>query len=534
MTRPNQQLQRRHNSDPIYQLAPEQEQMFQQNAKNVTDKQRMAVENNKRYDVKKSGEVSIYNNNNYIEQETIDEAFRQAMTGSNKTADYEAVKNVQSNGGKQQFPLKASRGTQYMLDGESVLQFDFGGTGATALQRGRLEKRYATHEDEANINSQLPMKDMKYTSRLGKFFRACFSWLPGVWSTRKRDEYVRNYNEAAAFNRQQAKEAYGESVTLIKNGKRKTFEYIRRKDEKNEETNAVKTRYTFAGPTLMNGGDYQLDNLEEYVLALGSQWLAPKLRRIAEKAGDGPVPADTKSLHVMLQGHSRGGVAASMAAMRLNKWLYDNFEEKIARLVKFDIIQYDPVPGKFSRTGIREVADLGTTEYYDKKGNVTTDVENAKYRSLGEQQNSTLVYCLRTFKNHFFTPQQILGAKRVILTVRDHNSIFSHEKTTTKKRAADKKAHRSPFINLEDKTAYRGSNINEMPEGLYFADEKNVLHKVNSIEEYRQMRDDLLRGEARRHQEKRQNILDSVAEAYFEQDLERQYLDHYSQNRLPD
>ncbi len=540
MTKPSKQIQKRTNSEPIYHLAPGQEEMFQQNVVDVSMKQNIAEVNNK-FDVKRKSEVSIYVNDNYLEHETIDAAFKQAMAGKNMSAAYEGIKNIQNDENRNissaqrsnsKFTLQAGRGAKYMLDGESVLQFDFGGTGATELQRARLERHYATPEDQANLNSKVPFKDMKKTKGIGKFIRNCLCWLPGVWSTRRRNEYVDRYNEAAALNRQKAKEAYGESVTLVKNGKSKTFEYIRRKDEKNTEKGSTKTRYTFAGPNIINGGDYQLDNLEEYVLALGSEWLGPKLQAIADSVGQGPVPADTKKLHVMLQGHSRGGVAASMAAMRLNKWLHDHFEDKIAKLVTFDIIQYDPVPGKFSRTGIREQADLGTNEYYDKKGNVTTNMDDAKYLSLGEQQNSTLIYCLRTFKNHFFTPQQVFGAKRIILTVRDHNTIFSHEKTTKKKNVNDTKKHRSPFLNLENQTAYRGSSVNEMDEGLYFADEENVLHKVNSLEEYRNMRNNLLRGAAMSHQEKRQNILDSVAEAYFEQRAEN--LSHYRENDIRD
>ena len=515
MPKKNQQIQKSYNSDPIYKLAPGQEEYFQSKAKSVTTMDlNVKLDQNKTYVVKGHGQVSIYENNNYITQDAINNAFNDAMAKNNKSKAYKDIKKIQDGKARREnvMDLEANRGAKYMLDEESVLEFDFGGTGATELQRGRLEMQYADN-NAYNLYEELPLKNKEETGRWGKIWRKCLSWIPGIWSTKERNDYVRRYNQAAEHNRAVMKEAYGEAVTLEKKGSRKTFEYIRRKDEINKETNASKTRYTMAGPNIINGGDYQLDNLEEYALALGSEWLVPKLRAIADDVKDGPVPPGIKKLHVMFQGHSRGGVAASMAAMRLNKWLHDHFEEKIANLVQFDIIQYDPVPGKFSRTGIREVADFSTDKYYNRDGTETRNIDRARYRSLGEQQNSTVIYCLRTFKDHFFTPQRIVGAKRVILTVRDHNTIFSHEKTG---KNDDKKMHRSPFIDAVNKHAYRGSGVNEMEEGLFFADANNVLHKVNNMEEYRQMCSTLLTGEAMNHQEKRQDVLDRVALAWFD------------------
>ncbi len=537
MTKPNQQIQKRYNSDPVYKLAPGQEDLFQSKAKNVSTMDlRVKNDENKSFTVKGGNQVSIYENENFITKTAIDTAFKNAMDLNQKKTAYNNIKKIQDGDGNRSrnnlYELESNRGAKYLLEGESVLEFDFGGTGATELQRGKLEKRFADN-NAYNMYEELPLKDKELTSTWGKIWRKCLSWIPGIWSTKERNAYVRRYNEAAAYNREQARQAYGESVTLEKNGKRKTFEYIRRKDEIVSDNSTTKTRYTMAGPNLINGGDYQLDNLEEYALALGSEWLAPKLRAIADDVGDGPVPQGIKKLHVMFQGHSRGGVAASMAAMRLNKWLHDHFEEKIAKLVQFDIIQYDPVPGKFSRTGIREKAELDTDKYYNRDGTETRNIDRARYRSLGDQQNSTLIYCLRTFKDHFFTPQQVLGAKRVILTVRDHNSIFSHEVTSNK--SADKKAHRSPYLDLENNKAYRGSGVNEMDEGLYFADAKNVLHRVKSFNEYKRMRDTILAGEAMDRQEKRQDVLDRVAIAWFDthaeegNDIENAY---YKENDL--
>lgn len=522
MPKDNELVVQKHNSEPLYKLAQGQDEYFNTHRVDVTEKQEKMkneiLSNRNKFHVKNSASVTRYINENRLTDNITNQAFEQVIKDNEQKKLYDKIREIKDQEESKNvkvLELKSGSGARYMLDGENVLQFDFGGTGATELVRGKLNLEYLP-EQASRATDDAPLKDMKATSRFGKIMRGMFSWLPGIWSTRQRDEYVARHNRVAAANRAKVKAAYGESVTLTKGKTTKTFKYIRRKDTVNTETGATKTRYNMAGPTLFNGGDYSLENLEEYALALGSEWLAPKLKAIEKQVGNGDVPEGTKKLHVMLQGHSRGGVAASMAAMRLNKWLHDHFEDKIANLVQFDIIQYDPVPGKFSRTGIREVADLGTDEYYDAKGRLTTNKAEARYRSLGEQQNSTLIYCLRTFRDHFFTPQQIRGAKRIILTVRDHNTIQSHELTKASNKATELKKHRSPFVNLEDQKAYRGSAINEMGEGLYFADNNNVLHRVRNLVEYRDMCDRILTREASNHQAKRQDILDSVAEMFFE------------------
>ena len=500
------------NSDPTFKLAEGQKDFFQKNVKDVTKTQQQKIDNHSRFMTKRKSQIYKSKPENGLKRKSVDRAFCNAMEKNAKKGSYNRIYDNYRNGKKEtSFPLKASRGARYMLSGEDVLELDFGGTGANELMRGALDEYYVDPDDKTE---QLPFEPKEKTGTWGKIWRPVLSLFPGVWSTKENDAYVDKYNKQAQKNREAYEEAYGQPVTLEQNGKRKTFKYIKRKDSKNTATGAEKTRYTMAGPNLFNIGEYDMEHLEEYALTLGSEWLYPKLMDIALRVGDGEVPPDTRKLHVMLQGHSRGAVAASMAAMRLNKWIYDNFEEKIARLVQFDIVQLDPVPGKFSRTGIREKADLDSNSYYDSDGKVTTDAGKAKYRSLRDQQNSTVIYTLRTFNNHLFTPQQIHGAKRVILSVRDHNTINSYEPTNKQDR--DATTHRSPYLDLESNTAFRGSGVNDMEEGLYFADNLNVLHRVRSLKEYQMMCTALLHGAPEKVQTKRQYALDQVAEYWFE------------------
>ncbi|MCR5748362.1 MAG: hypothetical protein K6G03_11700 [Lachnospiraceae bacterium] len=521
MPEPQEYGHRQHNPgeyEPLYYTENANAEQFQNDTFDITEHQshmRPKLSHQK-YSVIKDQDVKLYTNDNKIDMEKVDSSFRNAMNQNNLGVKYDNIRNVHAGRSNMRMPLKSSSGTKYMLDGESILQMDFGGTGATELERGKLRYNYS---DENNTYTKLPLKDLKLTTKAGRIFRKLFSWFPGVWSAEKKDAYVRAHNRVAASNRELEKKAYGKKVVMRKvnsntNSGSQTFDYIRRKDYINTETGARKTRYNFAGPTsLPNIGTYSMENVEEYALSLGSEWLSGKLDRLAREIGEGPVPEGTKKIRVMIQGHSRGGVAASKAAMRLNKWIHDHYEEKIANLVQFDITLYDPVPGKASRTGIREKADFNTTQYYDKNGNPTTDMNLAKYRSLGGQQNSTVIYCLKTGNNHFFTPQQIKGAKRLIFTVRDHNSITSHDTIIPGNGRVSR--HRSPYIDLEKNTAYRGSGVSEMDEGLFIADNRNVLHRVRSLEEFRNMVAGITEGEASHRNYKRKLVLDQVAVTWF-------------------
>ncbi len=516
MTRPGEHIQKKKNSDPIYKLARGQEESFKKNSVDVSEKLQKKLDANEEHQVKDTSYLTRMYGNNKIQSESVEKAFDAVMEKHSKQQLYNRVYNIHQgfSGKNQNFKLSSARGARYMLDGESVLELDFGGTGATELVRGDL---ILQRVDRNNQNEVPPVKNRSHVNIFGRAWRFIMSRISGIWSTQRMNNYVDEHNEVAQENRRRRRVAYGQPVTLQKDGKRKQFEHIKRKDAHTQD--ATKTRYTMAGPNILNFGTYELDNLEEYALALGSEWLYPRLKAIADQVGSGEVPPETKKLHVMLQGHSRGAVAASMAAMRLNKWLYDNFEEKIAKLVQYDIIQYDPVPGKFSRTGIREKVDYGTRSYYDSDGNVTTDFDKAKYRSLGDQQNSTVIYSLRVEPNHFFTPQQVRGAKRIIVSVKDH-SEFSYEKT--RHSSHDNNAlHRSPFLDLDNVKAFRGSGLNDMDEGLYIADDRNVLYKVRSLDEYRQMCKTILEDAPENVQTKRQHAIDQVAEAWFATHVEK-------------
>lgn len=58
-----------------------------------------------------------------------------------------------------------------------------------------------------------------------------------------------------------------------------------------------------------------------------------------------------------IRGHSRGAVASIEGAMKIKQWVHENYP-KYEHRVKFDLTQFDPVPGYGSKSGTHEKIDL--------------------------------------------------------------------------------------------------------------------------------------------------------------------------------
>lgn len=417
---------------------------------------------------------------------------------------YEAQDNQTAEEKKVKLDLHASRGTSYALDNkEDTLTFDIGGSGSTEMQRFSACNLIAVGED-------YPMKKRGF---FGRIFSSVYNFFGRV--TRLYDPVpTKEYDKIAAHNLAEYEKAYGKQVTLITNGKTKKFQHIRKK-ESVDKNGTVKTRYNLAGPLaaggLLNFGEHATDKLEEYVLSLGSQWLAPKLAEMMNQ------PEEMwKDVHVMITGHSRGGVASSLAAMRLNQWIYDNYPESLAKRVKFNITLQDPVPGKGSRYGLRERMDINTQKSFDADGKEIKagSKTKPKYRSLEGQQESTVIYCLRSGHSHFFTPQHVDGAKRIIISPVPHRYAMNPFVETDTNKNNTKKSKRKAYVDPNTMSAYRNSGLNDMPEGFYFSDENFTLYKVNSYEEYLGLKAKMIEG-LEGSEKKRYNVLDNVAKEYF-------------------
>lgn len=131
---------------------------------------------------------------------------------------------------------------------------------------------------------------------------------------------------------------------------------------------------------------------------------------------------ENKNVIIFIKGHSRGAVAASQAAKKLESLKY-----------KVELVLFDPVPGP---------------------GHQGQDTEI----ELGNLKGSTVVYSVASGHNLGFSPQTVYGANRIIISEQDH------------------RAGLTPGFKYKNKI-YKGSNLNSLWPGVYF----NFPTKTNEI-----------------------------------------------------
>jgi hypothetical protein len=161
-------------------------------------------------------------------------------------------------------------------------------------------------------------------------------------------------------------------------------------------------------------------------------------------------------IRVLLRAHSRGAVAAT----NLAKDLKDQFP-----WVKVELAAFDPVPGPYKKGRIPVSSAENRATYKEKyqKGDV----------SLVDE--STIVYCVASGYADFwmgdaFTPQQVVGAKRLIISKQNHSAGLN------------------VGFRFQDRI-YSGSGLNNLAPGVYLdtndLDEntKNLQH-VTSMEDF--------------------------------------------------
>ncbi len=167
------------------------------------------------------------------------------------------------------------------------------------------------------------------------------------------------------------------------------------------------TRINLAGPLALNG----LVNRANTVFMRASLYLTMGKDYLTVIFDKWESLQDCRNIPIILKGHSRGAVAAAEGAMMLKQWVAENYPQYLP-YVKFELVQYDPVPGFGSRFGVNEEFDHSGHKEYEKSGD--------KMRALGEGAEPTVVCSLHTEHSSFFTPQAVKGAKRVILTPFKH------------------------------------------------------------------------------------------------------------------
>jgi hypothetical protein len=151
-----------------------------------------------------------------------------------------------------------------------------------------------------------------------------------------------------------------------------------------------------------------------------------------------------RPLHVFIRAHSRGAVAGGQVATSIKAACGD--------ATKVEVVDFDPVPGP---------------EMLSNKKRKSGD-KNYTEMDLSAVDESTVVYSIASgyakkyLTDGLFTPQKILGAKRVIISQQNHSAGLLNGVVYEGKR-------------------YKGSAINSLPEGV-FVDPNADGQTVNPIQ----------------------------------------------------
>ena len=156
-------------------------------------------------------------------------------------------------------------------------------------------------------------------------------------------------------------------------------------------------------PGLSDTGPNSIDNLVENASAVVAQAVLEAL-----------MEEQDRPIVILIKGHSRGGVAAGRVAKELKATFPD---------ARVEVTQIDPVPGP---------AQGGRNQAID----------------VGEVDESTVVYGIYSGHIVSFTPQKVLGAKRIIISQQAHGVAVQSGFTYQGR-------------------LYKGASLNSLPPGVY-------------------------------------------------------------------
>lgn len=149
-------------------------------------------------------------------------------------------------------------------------------------------------------------------------------------------------------------------------------------------------------------------------------------------------------VYILVKGHSRGGVAASIFA----NWLKDESSKKDSKVIRIELTLLDPVPGPL---------------HFGKYKDITTSATQ-----------STVIYSLTADRNIAhkigFTPQIIERAGRIILTDEGHDCGIGT-------RGAMNKKIKYRF----NEQIYSLSQLNQLDRGIYYATKQDGEIKLELI-----------------------------------------------------
>ncbi|MCD8069671.1 MAG: hypothetical protein LUE87_12480, partial [Lachnospiraceae bacterium] len=399
------------------------------------------------------------------EQDTRSEHMRNYKIGSVRDAvrnvlgrnPYEALDALRSEerADMRRTRLHHSRGTRLAMGANEVLEFDIAGSGFKQFR-----------SEHYGVKGKSNIEDYLQNAKKVKWYNRLFGFIPGIKSARE----IREFNKAELRRvenelREKRERAGGGPVVYTRDedlvrryGEAQQISGRRRKHIRKAVSpeKQDKTRITMAGPLEMSGarnsGDYSIENLREYIKQMGVDY-------IQQTTGNQNWLDHPHDIWIRLRGHSRGGVATIEGAMMIKKWVHDNMPD-FEQHIRFDVTQFDPVPGFGSATGENERVDM-TDQNVIREG-------TAEMMPLGNAAETTVVYSMHTDHPLWFTPQEVAHTKRIILTPNKHS--VGLDVTDRQQSSQEKDAHRAAFTAAATGAAYRLSSLNEMPEGVYVLD----------------------------------------------------------------
>lgn len=379
---------------------------------------------------------------------------------------YETIETLRGEGEDLSLPLFSKRGTRLAQSGSDVLEIDLAGS--------TFKQFRAEYKDVSGlIQYTFGKKVQKGLWGALSYIRPCRSFA---------QKKVQDITRLQEHDRQQ-EEATGEMVSMGLGliGKRR---YVR------ERVSGNKRRYTMSGPDSLNHtGDYTTRHLRAYMRDIVFNFL---MEKYDDWNGGSILPS--QPVWIKIQGHSRGGVAASEGAMMIRQMILENYGEEFARMVKFDIVQYDPVPGADTFYQVAQEVDYqnGATDA-DAQGIFESD--GVKYAALGDSAQTTVIYSMHSEHDILkFTPQVVKGVDRIIVTPFRHsagldetdvNPVINEEGQVTRD------GHRQAFVDAQTQTAYRMGSLNDLDRGVYILDEYNTLIKIDSFGNFTQIMESL-------------------------------------------
>lgn len=419
--------------------------------------------------------------------------------------------------------LKCNRGTR-MGEENDIIDFSLAGSGYDQFRREHKGENQVGHgktsEQTIRKKIQEEYENKKKVGRWRKFWNF-FAFKSSQYY--QNTERMKQEDAQLLENiREKYQTGYSDEIEKIA-GKKDTVvgKFGKIEEVRKRESAENRIKYTISGPIaglkkgMSNSGTHSIELNRKYVLELAANYLEPKFEQW-KNALDNNQPI--RPVLVRLKGHSRGGVGAVEGAMMIRAWVNEHYPNFLD-YVKFDLTQFDPVPGTGSASGINQTVDL--------KGDKTVTYGGDKFLGLGDSAETTVIYTALSNHDSFFTPQKVLGAKRIFISLDTHDVGLQHVDRNKSQRNGEweETGHAQVYMDMETATAYSQSSLNDMPPGVYLVDAKNRVIRVKSPEmaEFmvRKMRTEQKDGkdtkESTNQSDRRDVILDSVKD-WFKRD----------------